>query len=147
MIAILSRAVDNCRSAVIPTTLLLLGNPRLKPFEQIHARSLIVMLTSWPHVSVSESLSMPSPKITRSESARMTRASDAPRTPSVMSVPVAIDGQASRTNQHSRASGGLGNYSALWRSSQADRHHPVAPVPVPMSMPEDDCRSTARLAR
>jgi len=44
--------------------------------------------------------------------------------PSVLVVPVAGDGQASRTNQHRVGSVGAGRPSGLRRSCQADRHQP-----------------------
>ena len=41
-----------------------------------------------------------------------------------------------------RGAVGAGRARCEWRSSQALRHHPVAPVPVPHRMPDDDCCST-----
>ncbi|CAB4934623.1 unannotated protein [freshwater metagenome] len=56
-------------------------------------------------------------------------------------VPVTGEGQASRTNQARASSVGPGSASPLRRSSAAERHQPVAPVPVETSSPDDACRS------
>ncbi|VBA45680.1 Cytochrome P450 144 [Mycobacterium pseudokansasii] len=40
----------------------------------------------------------------------------------------------------SRGSVGPGNTRLLWRCSQTERHHPVAPVPVETINPDDACR-------
>src|SRR6202034_3482265 len=54
------------------------------------------------------------------------------------------EGQASRTNQARRGSAEPGRVSVLRRSSQAERHQPVAPVPVDTISPEDAWASGPR---
>ncbi len=96
----------------------------------------------WPQVSGTASDSMPSPKSTsRSDSAVTAISWPAGSVPSVQAVPLVGDGQASRTNHASLSSSGDGRTRELLRSSQAERHHPVAPVPVDTMSPEDACGS------
>jgi hypothetical protein len=88
------------------------------------------------------SVSTPSAKTTaRSPSEVISSDSSAPSRPEVRLTPVAGDGHASRTNQHSAGScgSGSGGESDRWREIEA--HQPVAPVPVPMTTPEDEWRS------
>jgi hypothetical protein len=86
-------------------------------------------------------MSRRSPQL-RSDSATSVSCCEAFKRPSVRVVPVAGEGQASRTNQQSTGSVTAGRASRLLRSCQAERHQPVEPVPVPVRIPDDDCRSS-----
>ncbi|MCW2833561.1 MAG: hypothetical protein JWN68_1514 [Nocardioides sp.] len=100
--------------------------------------------TRWPQVRWSASDSMPSAKTTRSDWAVTAKTCSAAMVPWVWAVPVAGEGPASRAYQHRTAAWvGPGGAISERRSRATDRHHPVAPVPVPMSTPEEDCRSVA----
>jgi hypothetical protein len=85
---------------------------------------------------------MPSPRTTRSDSATIVSRCEPFNRPSVQLVPVAGEGQASRTNQQSAGSVTAGRVSGLLRSCQTERYQPVKPVPVPVRIPDDDCRSS-----
>src|SRR5207245_6187522 len=69
------------------------------------------------------------------------RVSALPSRPAVSVTPVAGDGHASRTNQHSASSSGTGIAGGAGRSRAIEAHQPVAPVPVPTTTPDDDWRS------
>ena len=81
---------------------------------------------------------MPSPTATRPS---VSAVSASPPMPSVRSVPVAGEGQASRTNQTRSGSVGAGRVSVEPVACQIERHQPVAPVPVPTMTPLEDWRS------
>ena len=69
------------------------------------------------------------------------------RSPSVRLVPVAGDGHASRTNQTSAGVLGAGQRQRAARSRQAERHQPVAPVPVADQHAGGRLRAPRRLRR
>jgi hypothetical protein len=62
--------------------------------------------------------------------------------PAVRVAPVDGDGQASLTNHDSDGASGAGSAALQPRSAAIDAVQPVAPVPVPTSTPDDDCRSS-----
>ena len=100
--------------------------------------------SSWPHVKVSRSASMPSPKTTRmSDSTRTSNRSCPDNNPATRSAPVVGYGQGSRTNHANPGSAGLGSRIPGACTRASDAHQPVAPVPVPTIKPDDDCRSVA----
>src|SRR5262249_21833442 len=96
--------------------------------------------TRRPHENSSRSPSIPSPKITPPSSISDVIASARPSATidSVIEVPEATLGEASRTKNVSSPEVGAGSGSRLERSWWIERAQPVAPVPVAVITPDDE---------